>query len=164
LSAFLAGYATRAMMWVSVNRAQHGVAHAAQSLEHTAREAASTQPEAAAVIAEAARGLAQLQESLTPAAREYQVWQLMLGLDRGWFALATAVILIAYNILRAWLTHDVGAMRDEADRSGFAPYWRDYKRAWYAHTYVMRWLVLLALVSFLWHAWGWLSAPVWLPR
>ncbi len=165
LTAFLGGYAVRMMMWVGVNRAQVAIVHAADKLEAAAITAAAppTHPESAVILGDAARELSHLNQSLTQTTREYEVWQVLLGLDRGWSTCALAVVLIAYNILRGYLTHDVGAMRDESDRSGFAPYWKDYKRAWYVHTYLMRWLMLIALVSFLWHAWGWLRSPVWLP-
>ena len=163
LTVFFGSMGLRAAMWVGVNRAQAAVVHAAERVDTAAKTARTTHPDLASVIQDSAQELAKVTQTFTESTNPYQVWQVLLGLDRGWGACALAVVLLLYNIGRIWLTYQIGALREESDRSGFAPYWKDYKRAWYAHHYVMRWLMFVAVLSFVYHAWFWLTAPVVLP-
>lgn len=150
-------------MWVGVNRAQTAVVHAAERVDAAAQTAQATHPDLAAAMQDAAREIGNVTQTFTKTTNTYQVWQVLTGLDRGWGACALAILLLLYNIGRGWLTYQLGAMREESDRSGFAPYWKDYKLAWYTHHYLMRWLMLIAVLSFAYHAWFWLTATVVLP-
>lgn len=163
ITIFFGSMGLRAAMWAGVNRAQTAVVNAAQRLDDAAEKAKATHPDLAVAMGEASRELAKVKETFTEDTRTYRIWQVLLGLDRGWTACVLAVLLLVYNAGRGWLTYTVGAMREEEERSGFAPYWKDYKRAWYLHHYVMRWLILIAATSFAYHAYFWLTAKVVLP-
>lgn len=160
---FFGSMGLRTAMWAGVNRAQTAVVNAAQRLDDAAEKTKATHPDLAVAMSEASRELAKVKETFTEDTRTYRIWQVLLGLDRGPWACVLAVLLLVYNAGRGWLTYTVGAMREEEERSGFAPYWKDYKRAWYLHHYVMRWLILIAATSFAYHAYFWLTAKVVLP-
>lgn len=160
---FFGSMGLRTALWVGVNRAQAAVVNAAERLDVAAESVQVTTPDFAAAMHIAAHELSKVQETFTQDTSTYQVWQVLLGVDRGWWAFALAVLLVVYNIARVWLTYMVGALREESDRSGYAPYWADYKWAWYWHNYVMRWLIFFAFGSFAYHAWFWLTSAVVLP-
>lgn len=58
-----------------------------------------------------------------------------------------AMALVAYNIIRFWLTRHVGGLREEEDRSGFSPYLHEYRLSWHAHRFaqVLAWAAVIAL-------------------
>ncbi len=96
------------------------------------------------------------------------VWQLILGIDKGWPFWTLAVALITYNILKAGLTWIVSPMREEEERSGYTAdwagdyWWQGYRLLFWAHQ-VVRVLFWVAAIAFLYNAWDWLSRTVWIP-
>lgn len=163
LTVFLGGMGLRAIMWLGVNKAQTAVVEASKRLDEAAAQASTTNPEVSVAISHAASELGKVTATFTDDIRTYQVWQVLLGLDRGLGPCLLAIMLLLYNAGRGWLTYTVGAMREEEERSGYAPYWKDYRLAWYIHFYAMRYLILLAGLSFAYHAYFWLTAKVVLP-
>ena len=91
---------------------------------------------------------------------EWPLWMLLIGWDKGITYAGTAIILIAYNLLRATLTWWLAQLRDTEERSGFAPTWNSYKHSFWAHHYFLRYVFWLAVLSFLWHAIPWLFLVV----
>jgi len=81
--------------------------------------------------------------------RPRKVYQLALGFDRGWWVVGLAVVLILYNVARAIMTHQIGPMRDHADHVGRSPAWSDYRWHWYAHRYVLSWVLLISVAAFI---------------
>ena len=113
-------------------------------------------------------GVNRIQErmDLTPAepTEEWPLWMLLIGWDKGITYAGTAILLIAYNVLRALLTWWLAQLRDIEERSGFAPTWNSYKHSFWAHHYFMRYVFWFAVLSFLWHAIPWLFHVVELPQ
>ncbi len=188
LVAFLLPYAVKTAGWVMVNRTQDELSLGVKRLESATDQLEAEEHAAAKPIRSV---LTAIKERLPMEGndgwRESRVWRLVLGVDKGVPYWLTAVLLIAYNILRAFLTWCVGPMRDEEERSGHTPrLWRDpfarlrAIRGWRA---AVRWwdswfeaygwlyrlhrvaagLLLVAIASFLWHAANWLILPVWIP-
>jgi hypothetical protein len=105
------------------------------------------------------------------------LWQLLLGWDRGPWYIVTALVLIVYNVLRAYLTRHLSLLRDEEERSGYAPTWKatgslwhrfrshtsNYGWAWKVHAYFLRWVFWFAIASFLFHAVPWLFTEIAVP-
>lgn len=56
-------------------------------------------------------------------------WHVLIGLDQGWPTVAIGCVLVAYNILRGYLTLRVGMLRDAEERSGVSPALSDYMGA-----------------------------------
>jgi uncharacterized protein YjbI with pentapeptide repeats len=102
--------------------------------------------------------------SLCLAARceEWSVWELALRRNESLAAFTLAVALLAYNVLRLWLTWRVGPLREEEERSGHTPQRVDYNGLWIAHR-IIRILFWLAITSLVWHAFQWLGITVSLP-
>jgi hypothetical protein len=106
-----------------------------------------------------------------------QLWQLLIGWDRGGLYAASALILIAYNILRGYLTRHLSLMRDAEERTGYVPNWAtgknlrgnfwshtaDYGWAWYVHAHFLRWVFWISVASFLLHAVPWLFTEIAVP-
>jgi hypothetical protein len=74
------------------------------------------------------------------------VWQVLLRWDEGriW-PTVLAVVLIIYNFGVYYLVTSVGPLRDEEERSGWSPAWKDYGYLRWVH----RGVTLLFYVSFL---------------
>lgn len=88
--------------------------------------------------------------------------------QRGWLYRWTPLLLtlglILYNACRLVLTWRVGLLRDEEERSGYSPAFRDYVWLHRAHRFVLVPLVLISLGAFAWNAWYWLwETKVFLP-
>jgi len=110
---------------------------------------------------EQARALMQL----TPTSiklRERRVITLLLGWDKGWFYFSLVVLLLLYNVGRAWLTYWSGLLREEEERSGHCPAWKEYRSLYAMHKCVAL-LLFVASLSFVFHAWHWLTVPILLP-
>lgn len=95
--------------------------------------------------------------------RERRVVELLLGWDKGLPYFSLVVALLLYNMGRAWLTYSVVLLREEEDRSAHCPAWKEYQRLHAVHR-VVAMLLFIAALSFVFHAWHWLAAPVLLPR
>lgn len=63
---------------------------------------------------------------LAETCREYRIWQLLLGWNKGlgFFLLTLAIVI--YNFIRYSLTQTVSAFREEEERSGYTPSLKDY--------------------------------------
>lgn len=184
LIAFALPYFAKAAGWVAAARTQEAIGAALVEAEGRMAALVKTEAGGASVASEVIHSI---QDRLPVKGdlnwRRAQVWELLLGVDKGiWYFLSTCVLLL-YNILRGLLTFVVGPMRDEEERSGVSPphrvegktpgkrflYW--LRRGW-AESYAWLWLphrivtVLFAVAvgSFLFHAVNWLSLGVWLPN
>lgn len=85
----------------------------------------------------------------------YRIWQLLIGVNRGWQFVALALTVIIYNAIRYNLTQTVAAFREEEERSGFTPALKEYftpnalgLSPTRLHV-VLRFLFLIATVAFL---------------
>ena len=91
-----------------------------------------------------------------------RVWQLVLGFDKGWGYFSLVMGLLVYNVGRAFLTYSVGLLREEEQRSGDSPGLTEYRWLFHMHQAVTM-LLLVAVISFVYHAWHWLTLPVLMP-
>ena len=64
--------------------------------------------------------------------------------------------------IRAILTYYVGLLRDQEQQSDNTPTLLEYKWLFWVHA-VVTCLLVVATVSFLYHAWHWMTTPVLLP-
>jgi len=163
LVAFLVPYVARTAMWVAVTKIQEGVVEALERVEAGAKR---IEPVDQGQVLEALKR-ARLTPCLANDCRQWQVWQVLLGLDRsGWrprILSFLAAVLILYNICRAVLTWQVGLLRDIEQHSGYSPAWSQYKWAVTVHR-GMKVVFWVAVFSFAAHAVEWLFlSRVWLP-
>jgi hypothetical protein len=162
---FVGGYAARAMMWRGVNRAQESVMAISVRLSSQIELLSGSDSAAKQQLAEALHKIPPLTPTLT---RKYEGWPIiavLLSIDKWrtkpWLPVST-VILLLYNGLRFWLTKKVSALREEEDRSGFAPRLEDYRKLWTAHA-VGNCLIVFVVASFVCHAAAWVFGTVYLP-
>lgn len=179
---FLAPYGARAAFLVGQNRAQTaavGMAGKVADQVEVASGALQVRGEVGALAESVALGIGEIGPCLALECREYPVYQVLLGWDRGvGWSLLVAVMLF-YNLLRGVLTYHVSLMREAEERSGYSPPWSSgvttgwltstegsfqwtYHWLYRAHQ-IMAYLVVVAILSFVWHLVDWLSRPVWLP-
>jgi hypothetical protein len=71
-------------------------------------------------------GLKGLEAYLATSCKHYKMWQILISLHRGWGFAVLALSLVAYNIIRFFLTQTVSAYRDEEERSGYTPRLDEY--------------------------------------
>ncbi len=153
---FVAGYSAKALFWVAVNRLESvAVAVEPSLVDHPVVVNGQGVSDSSARLVRRADLFA---------VDEWQVWQLLLGLDKGVWAAAIAILLIVYNICRGVITLRVADLREAELHAQLAPRWREYKQLFYAHQYGMRFLVLIALGSFVYHVAPWLFVGVHLPK
>jgi uncharacterized protein YjbI with pentapeptide repeats len=94
--------------------------------------------------------------------KERYVWQLVLGVDSGFFTSVLIVTLLVYNGTRAVLTYKVARLRYEEEQTGFTPgVWR-YWWLWWAHR-VSSYLLYVSIASGLYQLWIVLFTPVLVP-
>ena len=173
LVVFLIPYLAKAVYWRGVNQSQ-------LFLEATSQHVANTEMQS-------------LYLCLAEECMQTSIWYLILGLDRPLSYWLLGVILIAYNFLRGILTFLVAPLRDEEERTGYSPrhdlYYRkpfdkfdstnpagkmaalsdfltrlreSYGWMRIPHKLVVG-LFYFAIVSFLWHMYGWLTLTVYIP-
>ena len=116
----------------------------------------------AEVLAEAAKRVGDIEPCLTEECEEWEVWEVLIGVDRGLSYWLLVAALIVYNACRGSLTWLVGQLRDDEERSGYSPALKDYGWLVWPHR-VVRGLLFVSLASLVWHAYHWLTLPVWLP-
>ena len=122
LIAFLVPYVLKTAGWVGVNRVQGELDTMVTDLRTSAANLPENERLKADSLEWAISKIDQRLPSNNPENwQESRVWRLVVGMDRGWLALLTALSLIAYNICRAILTWFVAPMRDEEERSGHTP-------------------------------------------
>src|SRR5262249_44487529 len=86
----------------------------------------------------------------------------LLPWDQGVWHAALALVLVAYNIGVYRLISRVGPLRDEEERSGFAPAWAHYRSLILVH-WAVSMLFYVSLASFCWNLYVTLSWPIWVP-
>jgi uncharacterized protein YjbI with pentapeptide repeats len=92
------------------------------------------------------------------------VWKVLLNWDKGrrWPTIL-AGLLILYNIGIYGLITRVSALRDEEERSGWTPAWRDYSHLIWVHRVVVI-LFYVSVASFLINVGGMLGEEVLIPK
>ena len=91
---------------------------------------------------------------------ERKLLQFLLGHDR--FAFATAILLLLYNGIRAYLTHGVGTLRDREIMEGTTPALEEIGKLSRLHLYMPAlWLFALAMLVASVHAWLTTEFVVW---
>lgn len=91
------------------------------------------------------------------------VWQVLLRWDeRKIGPTVLAVVLILYNLGIYWLITGVGPLRDEEERSGWSPAWKDYGYLRWVHRTVTV-LFYVSFASLLVNLGELLGKPVWVP-
>ena len=117
----------------------------------------------AATLRQLAGNLEELKPCLAAECREYRVWQLLVGVDKGPRFWVLGIFLLLYNAGRGLLTWKVGPLRDETEHSGYSPALSDYLWLYRVHQVVVV-LLVVALVALGYHAWEWLwNTTVWVP-
>ena len=126
LTLFFVPYAAKTAYWVGVNRTEQRVYETMTALGERTGELRDAHPEAAAALEQSVAAVHQkLPGPNNPNARRSRVGWLVIGADRqAWYYWVTAVLLIAYNVMRMLLTWVVAPMRDEEERSGHTPRYR----------------------------------------
>ncbi len=217
LMAFVGGYAAKAAMWIAVNRVQtvglqateqlHGTAtQAAEAMHDDAQKTATSHPHVADAVEKVGEKvgerfdetISKLPQSVAPTGDEpeYSVFEVLLSGDGPLWMTLLAIALLGYNGERYIVTRHVAELRDEEERSGFAPDWiarpppitgpsskaswrkpiqlcrrwrelfnaqqAGYHWAYRRHCYVLRPLVVVAIVAFGFHLVKWLCLPVYL--
>lgn len=158
LLAFLLPLVARVAFWVGVNKVQvvqGGVASSVKAAEARLDSTARTLGVSAPTAIQFSPCLAQKCDSL-------RVWEVVLGLNRGWETWLPAILLLIYNAIRVYLTWKVGPLRDRETTTEFSPRLGDYRHLWWLHV-AFSVLLLVALSSAAISAFDYLSLPVWIP-
>lgn len=174
--------AARAAGWVLAAKVEASTIASLQRLEHalTTSNVVRSSPQLQNALAKIRLDLAQ---EATQRLEKRQVWQLILGTERGLLHAASAVALLVFNLGRLLMTLLVAPLRDEEERSGVSP---SYHRApvggkWdlgrnRALTWLRSWpdaygwmlkphrvvatLQVVAIVTIVIELWKWLTATV----
>ncbi len=163
LIAFLVPYIAKALMWTGVTNTQQAIVDLQGTIQQAAETVAdSTYQPLAIALETAAERLADYVPSEETGWRRFRVYQLLVGWDKNWLQVALVLVLLLYNGVRWKLTSRVSLLREEEERSHYAPALSDYWRLYQAHR-VVQILLFVALASFAYHAWYWLTQEVWLP-
>lgn len=162
LVVFFVPYVARTTLWVGINRSQTAMMETNAQIQEVAEALVASNKPGAEILAQAANRVGDIQPCLTANCEEWAVWEVLIGVDRGVSYWLLVVSLILYNTSRGLLTWKVGLLRDEEERSGYSPAWEDYGWLAWPHRAV-RVLLFVSLGSFGWHAYYWLTLPVWLP-
>jgi len=164
LIAFVTPYAARTAYWNGVSSAQLSVRAVKKELyslgDRLTRE--RSDPETARVMEK----LRSLEPCWAAECREVGVWMILLGWNSGsWYECVLAACVLLYNLGRGLLVWTVGALRDEEERSGYAPHRRGVRgyECWFLAHRAIQILLVGSLISLFWHLTEWLSRPVWLP-
>jgi len=87
----------------------------------------------------------------------------VFGLNLGFAFFMLTVALLLYNGLRLFLTMTVLGLRYEEERSNHAPFKVEYERIWIVHKWVLRPMMILALLSIVWRIGAFLLGEVPVP-
>lgn len=104
----------------------------------------------------------QITPCLSPKCEQYNIFGLLMGLDKPLSDRLIIWFLIYYNIVRAMLTGTVGPLREEELRSGYSPHKKEYIYLYYLH-HINHRLAILALLFAIWHLGHILIEPVFIP-
>lgn len=163
LIAFLIPYIAKSLMWVGVTNTQQVMIDMQATIQQAAESVAdSTYQPLAVALETAAERLAAYVPCEETGWKQYRVAQLLVGWDKNWLQVVLVFVLLLYNALRGFLTFKVSLLREEEERSHYSPYLKEYWRLYQAH-WVVQVLLYVALGSFVYHAWLWLTQEVWLP-
>ena len=157
LAVFAIPYVARTGMWLGINESQIAFGEASTVLSRTALELEKRGDPSAVAVASAARELAEVKPCLAEGCDPVPVWQVVLGVDKGWRTWGLAAALIAYNVFRGVLTWFVGPLREEEERTGYTPALGSYRWLFRLHLAV-RGLFWLAVGSLIWNGYHWLFA------
>jgi hypothetical protein len=94
-----------------------------------------------------------------PQPRTRTVLELLVKWDQGVWHTVLAGVLVAYNLGVYRLISRVGPLRDEEERSGFAPAWSSYRALVWVHRVVCV-LFYVSLASFLWNLYTTLATKI----
>jgi len=163
---FVAPYAARTAMWLTVNKSQAVMEAKLVELQAATDAVAgvlrSSDLPGAPVAADALDDLILPSPCFAEECQGWQVWRLLVGFDREpWFWIL-ALSLLLYNICQVVLTYTIAPLRDEEEWSGRSPAWDDYRLCLWPHRFVQV-LRVAAVVAFLWHGFDWLTREVLLP-
>ena len=162
LALFVLPYFARILMWAGVNQAQRAIVHSTTTLQVVSDDLQDRGDPNAQALAQVTEQLSQIQPCLAKECKDYYVWQLLLGVDQGAYLWLLAIALITYNLIRAVLTRSVGPLRDEEERTGYAPALKSYLWLFDLHRAASV-LIWVATVAFAFNAYKWLTMTVALP-
>lgn len=148
---FLIPHFADALMWRAVAQTQQIAVDVKHTVEEITEEAVRNGNNAASVVRQARLKL-QLRECITAThCIEWPLWKILLGIHRGRSYWMLAVVLLLYNASRAILTVNVGLLRDQEERSGYSPAWRNYWWLHWIHRGIMQPLIVLVMAYLTWH-------------
>lgn len=167
---FFLPFIFQALYWSGFNQAQLGLLRGLSAAEAELAKVPAGEVHARVVKALQSSIDPQLQRCLqeraatdrveSPSCRP--VWQILLGVHEGTFAVVLSVVLLVYNLARLTLTWFVAPLRDEEVRTWHAP--RRAAYAWMVPLHqVVRILVWVAIAAAFMHLGPHLVSPVWLP-
>ncbi len=94
--------------------------------------------------------------------QQRRVWELVVGIDSGFWSSLLVLTLLVYNGIRAFLTYTVAPIRYEEEQTGITPAKEDYRRLWILHN-VASSILFVSVASGAYHFWLLLSMPVLVP-
>lgn len=108
--------------------------------------------------------LPQVKESVcAQGCSEMPVAALLFGYHNGWISVLTAALLVAYNIMRGYLTLQVAPLRENEERCHYTPAREEYGPLYSVHLFVSA-VMKFAVASFIVHLIAWLSSMVSAPK
>lgn len=178
---FFLPYVVNIATWRSVNLAQQLNSELEASLAIAANELETEGNPQALLV----RKLSDRAENITPCLAEdckpWRIWQLLVGVRRGWLFAVLSIPIISYNFARVYLTREISILKDSEQATGLTPRWESifwkvkifnrripiWHQAGYQHHYrvhrIIWWLQWVALFAFIFHSIFWLGDIVQLP-
>jgi len=124
--------------------------------------------------------------------REVPLWRVTLGIDEGGLLWIAPLFLVAYNLVRLFVTYRVSFLRDSEERTGYTPRATVIHRGAFANVdplpatlgariaarlrrtllsygwlyridRVLSWLLLVSVAALMWHVFVWFRMSIWLP-
>jgi hypothetical protein len=129
LIGFLLPYIFQIATWRSINIAQELTQETLVSLQTEYDELVNRgiiTPSVAITLGSTIERLKSDDMCLAKECRSYRIWQLLIGVNKGWQFVALTLAIILYNALRYNLTQTVVAFREEEERSGYTPALKEY--------------------------------------
>lgn len=169
LTIFFIPYIARTMMWVGINHTQGYIVEAQKNFSEHIDKLQIQDDKRKVLLKGLTEKASKYSLCLKGDCKEWKIYEIIIGLDKGLIYWILVVSLLIYNIFRIILTRSVGILVDEESRSGYTPALGTYQP--WSHGYLklmpLHYTVMMffwiSVVSFSFHAWEWLNSPVWLP-
>ncbi len=163
LLAFIAPRIGKAMFWKGVEKAETRLERTISTLSDELDNHSEDHPESAALVKRIIVPLEEYGDFESDNWERHKIGGLVLDFHQSWWAMALALVLVAFNLARAMVMWFVAPMRDAEERSQVTPAKDDYEKWFWVHRLVVTPLFVVSVCAFLWSMFDLLFTTVYLP-